>query len=126
MIQEEPKEIYIYDATVIVVKIVDLTIDPRYVYIMLNSDTIKYKLKEIEWQRANMSRGNTIKRKTLGTNLVPRLTTDILEGIRIIKLTEEERHKIVEDYNKINKAQEDFNNKLNRLQTQRKEMPTEE
>ena len=114
-VEDEPDEMYLYDETVIVMRVIDHTIDNKYIYIMLNSAPIKNGIIKMKWEIANRNRG-----KLKSNRIIPRLTIEQLSHIMIVKLTEDERRKIVEEYNRLNKAQDDFNSKLTRLQTQDK------
>lgn len=115
-IKEEPQELYLYDETSIVLRNTDTDIDSMYLYLMLNSTPIKNALINQKWLIANSNRG-----KLKSNRIIPRLTVDLLSHIMIVKLTEDEQREIVAEYNRLNKAQDDFNSKLTKLQTQDKD-----
>lgn len=116
-IEDEPDEMYLYDETVIVMRVTDPTIDSKYIYIMLNSEPIKNGLIKMKWEIANRNRG-----KLKSNRVIPRLTIDLLlSNIMIVKLTEDERRKIVNEYEHLINIQNDFTKKLTKLQTQDKD-----
>ena len=112
-IEDEPEEMYLYDETVIVMRVTDPTIDSKYIYIMLNSEPIKNGLIKMKWEIANRNRG-----KLKSNRVIPRLTVELLSHIMIVKLTEDERREIVDEYEHLIKIQSDFTKKLTKLQTQ--------
>lgn len=115
-IEDEPDEMYLYDETVIVMRVTDPTIDSKYIYIMLNSEPIKNGLIKMKWEIANRNRG-----KLKSNRVIPRLTVELLSHIMIVKLTEDERREIVNEYEHLIKKKNDFTKKLTKLQTQDKD-----
>ena len=83
---------------------------------MLNSQPIKNGIIKLKLERANINRG-----RLKSNRIIPRLTNDLLSTVMIIKSTQKERDEIVNQYEQLNKAQDDFNKKLCELQTQDKD-----
>ena len=115
-IDEEPEKIYLYDDTVFVIRAIEPDINSKYIYIMLNSQPIKNGIIKLKLERANINRG-----RLKSNRIIPRLTNDLLSTVMIIKSTQKERDEIVNQYEQLNKAQDDFNKKLCELQTQDKD-----
>ena len=109
-IDKEPKEKYIYDNTVVVVRVTDTSIDSLYVYIMCQSSPIQKGLRQKKWQSSVDKRGK------FQSSIVPRLSKGILANMMIRELPEDERKKIVNEYIKLHKAQDNFSKKISELQ----------
>lgn len=109
-IDKEPKEKYIYDNTVLVVRVTDTSIDSLYVYIMCQSSPIQKGLRQKKWQSSVDKKGK------FQSSIVPRLSKGILANMLIRELPEDERKKIVNEYIKLHKAQDNFSKKISELQ----------
>lgn len=113
-IDKKPENKYIYDNTVLVARITDISIDSLYIYIMCQSFPIQKGLRQIKYHSTLDKYGK------FQSDVVPRLSKGILLNMMIRKLPEQERKNIVTEYIKLHKAQEDFSNKITKLQTQDK------
>ena len=103
-IEDKPKEKYLFDESVLVMRITDTDIDARYIYIMLNSIPIQKALIKL------------ISEKRTKTCMA-RLTKEILSLILIVKMTKEKRKKIIEEYTRLKDAQDEFSKTLIKEQT---------
>lgn len=109
-IDKEPEDKFIYDNTVIVVRITDTSIDNLYVYVMCQSETIQNGLRQQKWKSILDERGRS------QSGIVPRLSKGILSNMLIRKLPEQERKDIVNEYIKLKEMQDKFSKKIKELQ----------
>ena len=103
-VDEDPEERYIYNETVLIVRVTDTNIDSKYIYIMCK------KAKSIQDIFLQIKPENKI------ANL--RFTKEQLALIRIAKLTDKERKRIIKEYDKLQLAEENFSKEINQLQAQ--------
>ena len=109
-IDKEPVDKYIYDNTVLVVRVTDTSIDSLYVYIMCQSAPIQKGIRQMKWQSLLDKKGK------YKSGIVPRLSKGMLLNMMIRKLPEQERKDIVKEYIKLHKAQDNFSKKISELQ----------
>ena len=114
-IEKEPEEMYLYDETVLVMRVTGTEIDKKFTYIMLNSEPIRNGIIKMKWEVANRNRS-----KLKSNRVIPRLTIGLLSAIKIVNLTEQEKFEIVREYEDLHKAKDDFTKKINKIQTQDK------
>ena len=115
-IEKEPEEMYLYDETVLVMRVTGTEIDKKFTYIMLNSEPIRNGIIKMKWEVANRNRS-----KLKSNRVIPRLTIGLLSAIKIVNLTEQEKFEIVREYEDLRKAKDDITKKINKLQTQDKD-----
>lgn len=102
-IDEEPKEKYIYNESVLVVRTIDSNVDSKYLYIMFTTTSIQKQLLQL-----------TNQKKTV----MSRLTKDLVSSIQIATITESERKQIVDEYTKLHSDMNNFIDKINTIQNQ--------
>lgn len=99
---EPPKNIILNETAVVARAKGNSDVDMDYIYIMLQTAPIQNALLKL------------INAKDKAT---PKLSTEMLKMIHIIKLTEEERTKIVEEHRRIQEETIRFQNTIDNLQT---------
>ena len=112
-IDKEPQNKYIYDNTVLVVRVTDSSVDSMYIYIMCQSLPIQRGLRQMKLYSTKNKKGE------FQSSVVPRLSKGILLNMMIRKVPENERKEIVKEYIKLHKAQDNFSKKINELQEEK-------
>ena len=108
-IDKEPEEKYIYDSTVLVVRITDKDVDSKYVYIMMSeAEAIQNGLRTEKYESSIGASDKPL--------LVPRLSKGVLSNMLIRKLAKKEMDGVVNEYIYLKKAQNDFVKRINELQ----------
>lgn len=102
-IDEEPAEEgkYIYNESVLVVRVTEPNIDSKYIYIMCANN------KKIQ--------DNLFKLKDDSKKIISRLTKEMLSALEIPKLTETKRKKIVDEYNKLQIQKDKFDKMIENI-----------
>lgn len=102
-IDEEPSEEgkYIYNESVLVVRVTETNIDSKYIYIMCANN------KKIQ--------DNLFKLKDDSKKTISRLTKEMLSVLEIPKLTETKRKKIVDEYNKLQIQKDKFDKMIENI-----------
>lgn len=110
-IDKEPEEKYIYDSTILVIRVTDINVDSRYVYIMMSkSEPIQNGLKKAKYHSSLDKKGK------FQSTVVPRLSKGILSNILIRQLPKKKMEEVVNEYIRIKNAQQDFLKKISEMQ----------
>lgn len=100
-IDEEPEEKYIYNESVLVIRVTKPNIDSKYIYIMCaNNRKVQNSLFQLNDRNKKV---------------ISRLTKEILSKLEIPRLTEVKRKKIIGEYNKLKIQQNKFNNMIENI-----------
>lgn len=100
-IDEEPEEKYIYNESVLVMRVTEPNIDSKYIYIMCANNR---KVQNNLFQLNDRSK-----------KVISRLTKEMLSELEIPILTEARRKRIIEEYNKLQIQQDKFDKMMENI-----------